>query len=302
MATNRTDHPPVREEIDFAAPANEDAFTPRLAPVRLLTLADGAARVVRDNEPIKRDELWRGEVHDQNAPDSPPIAIYLRVCNAVPLVAELLCGVIARLLNLPAAEVFVVLVDVGSLPGSQLLDPTQRHLCVGTRDVGGTTFSQLMNESSEYAKTMLRAWQHLLPVTVLDEWLANPDRNYGNILYVAQALHIIDHAEAFGGSARQLFPLADLTHDALTNKLAELLLQGSPGDRQGLLNQAKEWLTFTAGRLDIADAVASAGVRRWQSSQEEAELVNFITTRLTITHHLLCTRLGHPQLQLQHST
>ena len=253
---------------------------------------------MRNGEPAKRDELWRGEVFDQAAPNAPPIQIYLRVCKALPLVAELLCGVIARHLGLPAPEVFVVLVETGALPRSKLLQPTQRHLCVGTRDVGGTTFSQLINEDSDYAKGMLRAWQHLLPVTVLDEWLANPDRNMGNILYAAQALHIIDHAEAFGGSARGLFPLAELTHDALTNKLAQLLPTRTPGERQSLLDQARQWLTFTAGTLKIADAVASAGIQRWQTSDQEAELVNFITTRLTITHHLLCSRLGHPQLNL----
>jgi len=299
LATDRPNGSPVHEPVDDSLhAANEACFTARAAPVRLLTLAEGAARVLRESEPSKRDELWRGEAFDQADPKAPPIPIYLRVCKATPLVAELLCGMIARHLGLPAPEVFIVLVEAGALPGSSMLIASARELCVGIRDVGGSTFSQLLNERSDYAQAMLRQWQHLLPVTVLDEWLANPDRNLGNILYVAQALHIIDHAEAFGGRNRDLFELEELTHDALTNKLASYLPVSSPGDRQNLLNQAREWITFTAAQLNISDLVTSAGIARWQTSVEEAQLVNFITTRLTITHHLLCSRLGHPQLQL----
>lgn len=299
MATNRPNGAPVHEPVDaFHQPANEAAFTSRAAPVRLVTLAEGAARVQRAAEAIKRDELWRGEVFDQNDAKAPPVPVYLRVCKAMPLVAELLCGIFARHLNLPAPEVFVVLVEKFTLPGSDMLDPANRHLCVGTLDIGGNTFSQLIDERSDYAKRMLTQWQHLLPVTVLDEWLANTDRNLGNILYVAQTLHIIDHAEAFGGSHRSLFPLADLTEDPLTNKLAAWLPGNTPAERQALLDRAHQWLVTNAGSLDIADLVASAGLDRWQSNAEEVELVNFISNRLKITHHLLCSRLGHPQLKL----
>jgi len=267
-------------------------------PVQVLTLGDGAERIARCNESQKRDELWRGEAHNPRSPDNAPTPIYLRVGQPAPLVAELLCAIVARALALPAPEPFVVLIEPEALPGSALLHPGKRHLCVGTRDIGGNTFAQLLREDSEAAMTMIRKWEHLLPVAALDEWLANPDRNYGNILYVAQTLHIIDHAEAFGGSMRQLFPLTDLTHDAVGNKLADLLQQPDAGARQATLNTAHQWLTFVAGGLDIAATVASADISRWQSKAEETELVHFITTRLTITHRLLCNRLGHPQLAL----
>lgn len=298
MATHRTNDAQIHAQIDLPPSANDAAFAQANAPVRLLTLGEGATRVIRDNELTKRDELWRGEAHDHSITQGEVIAIYLRVGKPVPLVAELLCAVIARTLGLPAPEPFVVLIEPRILAESALLLPDQRHLCVGTRDIGGTTFGQLLNENSESARALLKSWEHLLPVTALDEWLANPDRNYGNILFTAQTLHIIDHAEAFGGSTRAMFPLADITHDAFTNKLADLLIGRDAGHRQGLLNIAREWVNFAAGSLDIGAAVASADIKRWQTAEEEAELVHFISTRLTITHRLLCQRLGHPQLAL----
>jgi hypothetical protein len=263
-----------------------------------MTLDEGTQRVIRDHEALKKDELWQGDVYDPFMPGEEPTPIYLRIGPSVPLVAELLCAVVARALGLPAPEPFVVLVEPGLLAASGLLDPTMRHLCVGTRDIGGTTFAQLLRDDSDTAVQLIKSWQHLVPVTALDEWLANPDRNMGNILYVAQTLHIIDHAEAFGGSMRALFPLAEITEDALSNKLALVLNDHNANQRQIYLNQAKDWLVSTAGELNVSAAVATADITRWQTAEEEAELVHFITNRLTIAHRLLCNRLGHPQLAL----
>lgn len=293
MATDRTNGEALRAEIAALPPANADSFTP--TPARLLVLDDGAQRVVRDREDLKNDQLWLGDARDPQTDQSFPV--YVRVATPTPLVAELLCAIIARMLGLPAPEAFVVAIGPGTLPGSNAAGTI---LCVGTLDIGGDTFSQLLRTNKNAASKILKTWEHLVPVTALDEWLANPDRNWGNILYVANTLHIIDHAEAFGGSSRGLFDLADLTEDQLSNNLAIILADSNASQRQAYLNQAKEWLSFTAGALDINAAMATAQITRWQTAAEEAELVQFITDRIKITHRLLCTRLGHPQLALTH--
>jgi hypothetical protein len=131
-----------------------------------------------------------------------------------------------------------------------------------------------------------------------DEWLANTDRNFGNILFVASSLFLIDHGEAFGGSARKLFPLEDLTETAFTNNLANVLEAKPPAHLQTMLEQAKEWLVFTAGALDVTTLGATTDMRKWHTDSEETELINFVRSRLLVTHKLLCQRLGLPQLKL----
>ena len=305
MATDRTTGAALQPEInppDDAA--NEPAFTPTFPCVQLLVLEEGASRVRRNNENLKTDELWLGDAYNPATPDLPGISVYLRLGQPAPLVAELLCCVIARMLGLPAPEPFVVCVTQAALPDSKLACQKGTQLCVATRDLGGATFAQLLRRDSTTAEKMISRWEHLIPVTVLDEWLANTDRNYDNIIYIAQTLHIIDHADAFGGSTRALFPLADITHDAFTNKLALFLCKDdpSPAQRQNWLDQARAWIAQAASGIDVAAAVAMAEVTRWQSTEEEVELIHFITTRLTITHGLLCQRLGHPQLPLPKSS
>ena len=305
MAIDRTTGAALQPEITHPNDAaNEPAFIPAFSPVQVLVLEEGASRVIRNNENLKRDELWLADAYNPATPDLAGISVYLRLAQPAPLVAELLCCVIARMLGLPAPEPFVVCVTSAALPDSQIASKQETQLCVATRDLGGTTFAQLLRHDSATAKKMISRWEYLIPVTVLDEWLANTDRNYGNIIYIAHTLHIIDHADAFGGSHRTLFPLADITDHTFTNKLAIFLCQDNPGPGQcqNWLNQARDWIARTANGLNVAAAVAIAEVTRWQSTAEEAELVHFITARLTITHGLLCQRLGHPQLLLPKSS
>lgn len=279
--------------------ANEPTFEPPSLLVRQLTLDAGASRVQRPGEHAKTDELWLGNAYDPTNPDAATETLYLRVGSAPVLVAELVCGRMAHLLGLPAPEVFLVTVLAGTLPDSKLCPPETNSLYVGTRDVGGQTFSQLLDSNSQATARLLNTWPALGQVAAFDEWLANVDRNMGNLLYVAQTIHIIDHAEAFGGTMRTLFPLAELTETEFENKLARVLGALDPSRRMSILSDLGAWLKQTAGAMDVAATVRGAVHEALCNTAQHAELVDFIRRRLTITHRLLCNRLGHPQLQLQ---
>lgn len=278
--------------------ANEAVFAPQFQPVRRLVLNEGAARVMRDAEDHKADELWQGDAFDSEDPSASAIPVYARVGKRPALVAELVCGSFARALHLPAPEVFVCTIPPGHLPGSKMAPATVPTMCVASRDIGGDTFAQFLRTNEMSALKLLRHWPELGKVIAFDEWLANTDRNLGNLIYVAQALHIIDHAEALGGSARDLFPLVQLTRTQFDNKLAGVLATFTPPACSEILEQVHRWLNDTATGLDIPQLVDSAGASPWHTGEQKSELIDFITQRLTLTHSLLCNRLGHPQLSL----
>jgi hypothetical protein len=272
---------------------------PRLEKPASLWLRLGALRVQRANETTKPDELWQGDAYDPDAPRAQDVPIYFRMADRFTVAAELASAVIARALGLPTPQPYLVHIPAGTLPASRFAprDGTP-GVTVATHDVGGGTFAQLLREDSEYARRLLAQWQHLIPTVAFDEWLANLDRNFGNILFVAQNLWLIDHADTFGGSTRKLFPLRELTDEAFENKLALLLSQGTSTQRQKALEDAREWLTFTAGALDVSTLASETDMKRWHTSEEQDELLDFVRTRLRITHRLLCQRLGYPQLPL----
>lgn len=295
MELNRTDGEAAALPVDSA---NDAFFTPRLEPVRRLVLDEGASLVPRAGLDDKEDELWVGNAFDPQDPGGAAIAVYVRLGKAGALVAELVCGCMARAMQLPAPEVFLISIPAGHLPGSRLATPGASTLCVGTRDIGGTSFTQLLHAKGMGALPILRNWPDLPRVVAFDEWLANPDRNMGNLIYAAQTLHIIDHAEAFGGAGRELFPLAELTDTRFRNLLADMFSTFTPESRSELLGQVHTWMQEQASALDVQGVVTSALTSLWNTPEQDHELVNFITERLTLTHSLLCHRLGHPQLSL----
>lgn len=257
--------------------------------------------VPRDGLEDKEDELWVGDAFDPLEPGAAATPVYVRIGKAGALVAELVCGRLARAMKLPAPEVFLISIPQGHLPNSKLASKAGHTLCVGTRDIGGTNFTQLLKTNGVGALPLLRNWSELPKVVAFDEWLANEDRNTGNLIYVAQTLHIIDHAEAFGGSARELFPLAELTGTSFNNLLAEMFTMFPPESRRELLDKVHTWMLENAATLDVQEVVSSALTSLWNTPEQDNELVDFIKARLTLTHSLLCHRLGHPQLSLQAS-
>jgi len=259
-------------------------------------LNKGAERVPRDREESKPDELWIGSAFDESEPSGLDVPVYLRIANPMPIVAELLCGVIGRSLGLPVPEPFIVTISAGVVPHSRLLPANKSTLAFASQDVGGTTFSQLLRAGSPGAQAMLMKWEHLIPVTTFDEWMANTDRNLGNILFISNVLWIIDHAEAFHGSQRALFGLPELVKSASTNILGDMLAKLSLAECSNHLGVAQGWLIDIANRIDIKDAAACADIAQWQTLEQQTELLDFIAQRLTLTHSLLCNRLGHPQL------
>ncbi len=288
-------------EVQTLTSANEETFDPkREAAVRRLVLFEGSVRVLRENESDKTDELWQGEAFDPTRPSAPAVAIYFRIGSAHALVAELVCGCLAHQLNLPAPEVFVLEIPSGSLQQSILVKSDQSAVCVATRDLGGETFHQFLNGNGNAAIHLLRQWPELGKVVAFDEWTANIDRNLDNIIYAATTLHIIDHADAFGGSIiREMVPLTNLTKLPMVNKLSGILNELNANARDAILRNLHTWLGDTVTNIDIDSVVNRARTREWNSDEQDLELIEFLRQRLPLTHSLLCQQLGQPQLPLK---
>ena len=288
-----------KAETSLLNSANDNEFTPRFTPVRWLELNKGATRVKRSKERTKPDELWHGDAFNPQRPDDPAIAVYLRLGGAGALIAELICGCMACALGLPAPEVFILSVRPGTLRRSGFASKAVDTLCVATRDLGGDTFTQLLNDDDDAAVLLLHQWAEMNKVAAFDEWTANPDRNMGNLIYAAKTLYIIDHADAFGGQDQTFGGLKDLTEQMFSNKLADLLNVFDTGKRNAMLKEVEQWIASSAAQLDLPHIVSNAGTFPWSDVSHDKELIDFLTQRLTVTHSLLCHRLGHPQLGLK---
>lgn len=281
------------------AAANAPRFDPLAQPVRVLRLNRGAHKVRRRGGKDKPDELWLGSAWDDSRPGEPDIPVYVRVGGLRPATAELVCAVVGRALGLPVPEPFLVRIGQGALPRSRVLDPkAPESMAFASHDASGSTFAQLLRADSGFAMQLLLQWQYLIPVATFDEWLANTDRNLGNILFTAGSLWLIDHADALGGVQSRYYPLSQLTDAAFNNVLGGVLQSLKHTDRAAALDDAQTWVRHPASALDLAAALQCTGITPWHTAAEQAELLDFIHARLTLAHSLLCKRLGHPQLAL----
>ncbi len=144
-----------------------------------------------------------------------------------------MCSVIGRAIGLPVPEPLIVRIRRGDLPSSRLIDrEADETLAFASASVGGDSCAQLLREDSEHALRLVMTWRHLLPTTAFDEWMANPDRNLGNIVFAAQNLWLIDHAQALGGKAADVSSLKSLQQKAFPNILAQLIEEGFPPARR----------------------------------------------------------------------
>lgn len=272
---------------------------PSLAPVRVLRLNKGAIRVKRRDSRRRTDELWVGTGYSESRNDD-DVPLYLRIGNARHIVAELVCAVIGRAIGLPIPEPLIVKIGRGDLPSSRLIDQeADTTFAFASASVGGDSCAQLLREDSDHALRLVMTWRQLLPTTAFDEWMANPDRNLGNIVFAAQNLWLIDHAQALGGKAAESSSLKSLQEQAFPNVLATMIETAfPPAHRAEHLKRVQRWLNDNTLALNLEEAIAATGVRRWHTKRERIQLLDFVRNRLLITHSLLCNRLGHPQLNL----
>jgi hypothetical protein len=274
--------------------ANADSFKPTPSPVETGQLNEGAELIKRSG----REEIWRGSINIDSIVDVPA---YLRMGSLRTVVSELVCSVVGRALGLPIPRPYLVRVNKPALPASTAWneDEAMRYTFACAEVSESTAFSQLISHKSEYARKLLRGWE-LYPHTVtFDEWVGNLDRNQSNILFSANVIWLIDHADALGGVLGEIHDLSDIQGDAFSNVLLDRhVADFSVNDKSTLIAIAGEIMAFAA-QLDLNSALDCASLSTIGSLATVKKILAFLGTRLLNTVPFLCNRIGMPQIILE---
>lgn len=101
------------------------------------------------------------------------------------LAIELFCALLGRELNLPVPEPLLVVNPAGSA------------LMSGSVDMGYPSLHQpALAPHLALLAALLQQWPSLIPAACFDEWIANPDRHGGNLLFDGRDFWLIDHGLA----------------------------------------------------------------------------------------------------------
>lgn len=131
---------------------------------------------------------WKGHVKTHDS----VVVAYVKQVTVQELYAECVCAVIGRSLGLPIPKPIIVKVTHATFEG---IPEGEFALAFGSEDAGYPSFRRY--SKSEEALEKLRNYSKALDVGVFDEWVANWDRNVGNILYDGgDEFSFIDHENA----------------------------------------------------------------------------------------------------------
>jgi hypothetical protein len=225
---------------------------------------------------------------------------YVKLVDVKELINELVSSVLGRTLGLPIPPGFIVLVNRDDYPESEFLltRGQDKALAFGVESVGHPDLKRRIRiEGESVMRELLRTWTGWCDAMTFDEWIANVDRNQGNLLIGAPGeVWLIDHGQAFTGpnwTPSDLDPVV-----AVQNQIASVIAPHlALPERHRALRRATE-VSQECRKVD-ADEVLKEGFTAALASDAEIQaLGNFIAKRVDELVRLISMRVGLPVLPI----
>ena len=185
-----------------------------LEEIELARVEPGAQRVDHDTY----NETYLGVVRSHSGLHN----AYIKPLSGRQLINELVVSVLARSLSLPVPQGFLVIFSQADLPGSQVLGQVPRagdgeFLGFACSEVKSLSLARRAKSDKALALLIAKNIELLKDTLIFDEWVANVDRHYNNILVTSNnALSLIDHGHCFTGPD---WKTSDLRHaDSYNNR------------------------------------------------------------------------------------
>lgn len=263
----------------------------RIVPALLLP---GAALLSEEQKGL--NETYRGQIETAAG----RTFAYVKLLHVKELINELVASVLGRTLGLPMPPGFIVLVSRDDYPESQFLltQGQDKALAFGVETIGHPDLKRRIRiEGDSVMRELLRTWTGWCDAMTFDEWIANVDRNQGNLLLGAPGeVWLIDHGQAFTGpnwTAGDLDPAA-----AVLNQIASVMGPHlALPERHRALRRATE-ISEECKKIDADEALKEGFAAAFAADDELQALRNFISKRVDELVRLISMRVGLPVLPI----
>lgn len=225
------------------------------------------------------------------------IKAYIKVLTGRELVNELLGSVIGRSLGLAVPRPYLCVGSTTDLPESALLaSHSGKALLFACEALPHPDLSRRFKpDLAQLAAWMMQNWPEWRQALLFDEWLANVDRNWRNLLLGSDGrVWLIDHGRILTGPGWQV---ADLKADQMfLNKLAGMLLDSlSLPDRVGLISSANAMSTDCTS-MNLGDVISASRSDQLIPPTEQDAVVSFLSNRILLLSRLVSSRVGIPMI------
>lgn len=142
--------------------------------------------------------IWKGGILTRS---NQQVISYIKVLPPEEFLAEIFCALLGKCISLPIPMTYIV------NTGNFLREHTSKlghTLAFGSSEMEIPSFSQWLKSSTPHSDKVLldkiKNWPYLYNAAAFDEWVANSDRHFGNILFAGQDnFYLIDHGHCFTG-------------------------------------------------------------------------------------------------------
>lgn len=216
------------------------------------------------------------------------IVAYVKQVTIQELYVECVCATIGRALGLSIPKPMIVKVTKEVFEG---IPDGEYALAFGSEDAGYPSFRRY--SKSEEALEKLKSYSKALDIGVFDEWIANWDRNIGNILYDGgDEFSFIDHENAIDLTLKN-------TESAKDNQIVRVIYTIKSEFEKHKLNRDIE-LGITPQYKDFPLSLVSE--KTYASSylpQEQIiKVIQFLENRSEQIKILMSKRLGLQQQEM----
>lgn len=255
-------------------------------------LLPGAARLSDEEKGV--NETYRGPIKTNSGTSF----AYVKLLDEKQLTNELVASVLGRAIGLPIPAGFIVLVSRADYPDSEFLAAVGREhaFAFGVESIGHPDLKRRMKLDGDAAvEQLLKSWSGWCDAMVFDEWIANGDRNAGNLLIGGPGeVWLIDHGHAFTGP--RWLPSSLDPAVAVLNEIARVVTPrlGLP-ERYAVLSRTGE-LAMDCGKVDAIEVLREGFAAMFASDEELEALRRFIVERVAHLVRLIANRVGLPVL------
>jgi hypothetical protein len=213
--------------------------------------------------------------------------------------------VVAFIKHLPPRELFIECItaqlgrEIGiSIPRPLLVQIFPAHLpelnlkestiIFGSQDASYPSIQQFT--CTEKALDELRRWPDLLKAGCFDEWIANPDRHHGNILYSGNSqFSLIDHSHAI---PRNLQPNEPNTKNTLLEILAPTIQDDLKNHKT--MKAARSYASSFLSTMN-SDWESLTSASTYIANDKASKIIDFLNSRLPALSALIGSHLHTKQ-------
>ncbi|PWV66018.1 hypothetical protein C7443_101506 [Plasticicumulans acidivorans] len=266
-------------------------MTTTLEAIELASIKAVSTRIWLDdcNRPLA-SPVWKVAL----ATESGRANAFLKLLPAHQLISEAVCTLLGRAVGLDLPRGFLVEATPDTLPDADWQPGEAARLGFGSEDAEFQSFAFAIHHGSAAIERELMQWQGLAPLAFFDEWVANTDRHFRNLLYRGGEFIPIDHSHALTGhdwTPERLTPSATVVNQMLTFATRYL----SEHQRFQWRRSAAD---CTAGyhRVPLDELAEYAELERYATPKQTLAVLDFLRRRIFHVPKLAAGKLGLPEL------